>query len=101
MKQKKTNLKKVVHMYKDMNDMLKQMSDDAEIVGRQIEELLKAFDLRIPYACSVMMMMLSNILAAVTVRMEQDSQHTENVIMELYQFHLGEYRRLHKEGKLY
>ena len=99
MKKRESQLGTLVQHCKDMQDFLEQMESDASIVGKKVEKLLKAFDLRNPYDREVMMIMIMNVAAAITSSVEEYNEGIENWMKHLYQYHLDCYRELKKRQK--
>ena len=97
MKKRESKLGTSVLLCKDMQDFLAQMESDASIVGKKVEKLLEAFDLRNPYDREVMMLMIMNVAAAITSSVEEYNEGVEEWMKHLYQYLLDCYREEKKK----
>lgn len=100
MKQKKTtNLAKRIHMYNSLEDMEKQFAHDVAILGKEFTAIAeKNVDLLNPWDQTVMVAILTNMLACVEVQAEMDDVNMEKVMKDFYEIHLKDYRKQAKEN---
>ncbi len=100
MQKKKTNLGKRVHMYESLQEMEKQFVEDVAVIGTEFEAIINAnFDMRNPWAQSVLASVAANILAYVEVYAEMDDVNMEKSIKEFYRMSLEDYRQQAFKGK--
>lgn len=98
MEKKKTNLKKIVHMYKSMDDMAKQFEHDVETVGREFEKLVyEYFDLKNPWDQTVFASIFTNLLANMVLNAKLQGVDLENGVIEEFKANLECYIALAKE----
>ena len=91
---KKTNLGKRVHVYRSLKDMEIQFANDVATMGKKFTELLEAyFDPANPWDQSVMVAIMTNILAYVEIRAELDGDNIEKMMKDFYKDYLKEYRK--------
>ena len=91
---KKTNLGKRVHVYRSLKDMEIQFASDVETMGKKFSDLIVAyFDPVNPWDQSVMVAIMTNILAFVEVWAELGGDNLEKLMKELYEDNLKEYRK--------
>ena len=91
---KKTNLGKRVHVYRSFQDVAIQFANDVETMGKKFSELIVAyFDPANPWDQSVMVAIMTNILAYVEVLAESSGDNLEKLMKELYEDNLKEYRK--------
>ena len=101
MKQKKTNLAKRVHMYRSLQDMEKQFVHDVATMGKEFTKIVEEnFDPTIPWDQSVMIVILTNMLAYFEVNAELDGMNLESAMKETYEQYLVDYRLQAKENLL-
>ena len=94
MKKNKTNLGMRVHVYNSLQDMEIQFANDVATMGKKFTELLEAyFDPANPWDQSVMVAIMTNILAYVEVLAESSGDNLEKLMKELYEDNLKEYRK--------
>ena len=99
MKKQKTNLAKRVHMYSSQQDMLKQFAHDVATMGKEFAKIAEEnFDPMNPWDQSVMVSILTNMLANVEVNAEQDDVNLENIMRVSYKMHLEDYRQQLKKN---
>lgn len=100
MKKVKTNLGKRVHMYSSLQECEQQFVHDVTLMGMAITDLFdKHFDYYNPWDQTILMAILTNILAYVEVHAELDGMNCEEAIRETYQQYLEEYRQQAKENQ--
>lgn len=97
MKKRESQLGKLVQTCTSLEDFMEQMESDASIVGKEVGKLMEAFDLRNPYDREVMMMMITNVAAAVTSAVEEYNDGIEDWMKNLFRFHLECYRDMKKK----
>ena len=94
---KGTHLGTIVPVVSSVEELFEMVGHDAEIVGKEIEKIIQAFNLRIVYDREVLLLMMANISAATISALEDcDSEYAERM-KELTDWHLGEYRRIKEE----
>ena len=100
MKQKKTNLAKRVHMYRSLQDMEKQFAHDVATMGQEFTKIAEQnFDPTNPWDQTVMVAILTNMLAYVEVNAELDGVNMETAMKDLYEINLEDYRQQAKENE--
>ena len=67
MKRRNSQLGKVFHTCENYEDLVQQLHDEAGVVGKKVEEVMKVFDLRNGYDREVMMIMITNRQAMATL----------------------------------
>lgn len=95
---KGTHLGTIVPVVSNVDDLLDMINKDAEVVGKEIEQIIRCFDLRIGYDREVLLLMIANISAATISALEDLDSEYEERMRYLIDFHLGEYRRIKKES---
>ena len=99
MKQKKTNLAKRIHMYRSLEDMEKQFAKDVATMGKMFTEMIeKHFDATNPWDQTVLIAIMTNVLAYVEVQGELDGVNMEQNMKNFYQMNLEDYRNQVKEN---
>ena len=99
MKQKKTNLCKLVHVYSSVKDMENQFAQDVATMGQEFTKIAEEnFDPTNPWDQAVMVAILTNMLAFVEVYAELDGANMEQMMKELYEMNLEDYRKQGKEN---
>lgn len=94
MKKKKTNLGKRVHVYSSLQEMETQFAKDVETLGKEFTGIVEEnFDMRNPWDQSVMVAILTNMLAFVEVQAELDGDSLEKSMKEVYEMNLEDYRK--------
>ena len=94
MSNKKTNLAKNVHVYSGLEDMGKQFANDVATMGQEFTKLVdKHFDPTNPWDQSVLVAILTNLLAYVEVYAEMDDACMEEAMKGFYEEHLKVYRK--------
>lgn len=94
---KGTHLGTIVPVVSSVEELFEMVGHDAEVVGKEIEKIIQAFNLRIVYDREVLLLMMANISAATISALEDmDSEYAERM-KELTDWHLGEYRRIKEE----
>ena len=100
MKQKKTNLAKRVHMYRSLQDMEKQFAHDVATMGQEFTKIAEQnFDPTNPWDQTVMVAILTNMLAYVEVNAELDGVNMETAMKDFYEINLEDYRQQAKENE--
>ena len=100
MKKNKTNLGKRIHMYNSLQDMEKQFANDVAIMGQEFTKIAEAnFDPVNPWDQTVMVAILTNMLAYVEVQAEIDGCKMEHTMKALYEMNLESYRQQRKENE--
>ena len=100
MKQKKTNLAKRVHMYRSLQDMEKQFAHDVTTMGQEFTKIAEEnFDPKNPWDQTVMIAILTNMLAYVEVNAELDGANLERAMKDFYETNLEDYRQQAFKGK--
>ena len=100
MKQKKTNLRKLVHVYESLEDATKQFNRDVQIMSKDFVDIVyRDFDMKNPYDQTVLEAILTNLLAYVEVYAEMDNVNMEKAIWEDFGNHLERYRKQVKENQ--
>ena len=90
----KTNLAKCVHMYKSLEEIEKQFAKDVETIGLKFTKLVEGnFDPMNPWDQSVLVAILTNLLAFVEVYAEMDDASMEEAMKGFYEEHLEMYRQ--------
>ncbi len=97
MKKRNSQLGKVFHTCKNYEELVQQLHDEAGVVGKKVEEVMKVFDLRNGYDREVMMIMITNIAAAVTSSVEEYNDGIESWMKRLYHLYLDNYRDMKKK----
>lgn len=98
MKKTKTNLSKRIHMYNSLQDMEKQFAHDVATMGHKFVALAdNHFDMANPWDQTVMMAILTNMLAFVEVQAEIDGCNMEKSMKGFYEMNLASYRQQRKE----
>ena len=91
---KKTNLGKRVQVYRSFKDVAIQFASDVETMGKKFSNLIVAyFDPANPWDQSVMVAIMTNILAFAEVWAELGGDNLEKLMKELYEDNLKEYRK--------
>ena len=99
MKKQKTNLAKRVHMYRSLQDMEKQFAHDVATMGQEFTKIAEQnFDPTNPWDQTVMVAILTNMLAYVEVQAEIDGCNMEHAMKDLYEMNLEDYRQQAKEN---
>ena len=99
MKQKKTNLAKRIHMYRSLEDMEKQFAKDVATMGKMFTDMIEAhFDATNPWDQTVLIAIMTNVLAYVEVQGELDGVIMERAMKEFYEMNLVDYRQQVKEN---
>ena len=99
MKKNKTNLGKRIHMYNSLQDMEKQFALDVATMGQEFAKLvMENFDPRNPWDQSVLMAILTNMLAYVELYAEHDGVNMEAAMKETYELSLEDYRKQYDEN---
>ena len=99
MKQKKTNLAKRIHMYRSQKDMEKQFANDVATMGKMFTDMIEEhFDATNPWDQTVLIAIMTNVLAYVEVQGELDGVNMEQNMKNFYQTHLVDYRNQVKEN---
>ena len=99
MKQKKTNLAKRIHMYRSLEDMEKQFANDVATMGKKFTDMIEEhFDATNPWDQTVLIAIMTNVLAYVEVQGELDGVNMEQNMKNFYQTHLVDYRNQVKEN---
>lgn len=102
MTKKKTDLKKIVHMYKSVEEMFHQYEHDVETVGKEFEKMVyEYFDLKNPWDQAVLASVFTNILANMVLNAKLQGVDLENKVIEEFKLNLDCYIALAKaKGKL-
>ena len=96
---KGTHLGTIVPVVSSVNELFDMVSKDAEVVGREIEEIIRCFDLRIAYDREVLLLMIANVSAAAVSSLEDFDPEFAERMKELADWHLEQYRRIKEESK--
>lgn len=100
MTKKKTNLGKRVHMYSGRQEMEAAFSSDVETMGEELAALAeKHFDFMNPWDQTVLMAILTNMLAYVEVLVELDGVNMEKSVKEFYEMNKKDYLQQAKENQ--
>ena len=100
MKKKNTNLAKWVHTYHSLQDMENQFAHDVATMGKKLTKIIEQnFDLTNPWDQTVMVAILTNLLAYVEVQAEIDDCNIEQTMADFYEMHLEDYRQQAFKGK--
>ncbi len=95
----KTNLSKIMHAYRDYDDMLKKFAHDVATMGKEFSEIADTyFDLKNPWDQNVLISILTNMLACVEVNVELDGDNIEKTMKGFYEMHLEGYRSQLRES---
>ena len=94
MKKKKTNLGKRIHMYNSLQDMEKQFANDVHTLGEEIAAVANKLDVRNPWDQSVLVAIMTNVLACVTVNAMFDGVNLEKAIRDNYNHAVEEYKKI-------
>ena len=98
MKSKKTNLSKILHVYRNYDDILKHFAHDVATMGKEFSEIANTqFDLKNPWDQGVMVAIFTNMLACVVVNAELTGDDIKEFVKNFYNDNLEEYRRMAKE----
>lgn len=98
MKKNKTNLGKRNHMYNSLQDMEKQFANDVHTLGEEIAAVANKLDVRNPWDQSVLVAIMTNVLACVTVNAMFDGVNLEKAMKETYELSLEDYRKQYDEN---
>ncbi len=85
MSKKNTNLGKVCHQVKNLDELFENISNDANTFVDDIQKLLSNFDIRNPYDMTVLEVLLANLLANVKVTLEDEYPEFEMEVFGLYE----------------
>ena len=94
MKKNKTNLGKRIHMYNSLQDMEKQFANDVHTLGEEIAAVANKLDVRNPWDQSVLVAVMTNVLACVTVNAMFDGVNLEQAIRDNYNHAVEEYKKI-------
>ena len=94
MKKNKTNLAKRVHMYRNPQDMMKQFANDVKTFGEEVAAVANKLDVRNPWDQSVLVAVMTNVLACVTVNAMFDGVNLEQAIRDNYNNAVVEYKKI-------
>ena len=94
MKKNKTNLGKRIHMYNSLQDMEKQFANDVQTLGEEIAAEANKLDIRNPWDQSVLVAVMTNVLACVTVNAMFDGVNLEQAIRDNYNHAVEEYKKI-------
>lgn len=98
MTKKKTDLKKIVHMYKSVEEMFHQYEHDVETVGKEFEKVVyEYFDLKNPWDQTVLTAILTNILACMVLNAHLDGSEMEEYVIDQFKMNIDNYFNLAKE----
>jgi hypothetical protein len=89
---KGTHLGTLIPVVNKFEDLIIMINKDAEVLGKEIEEILKSCNLRIPYDREVLMMLMANLSAAAVSSVENFDRSYTSYFKTLYEFHLEQYR---------
>ena len=100
MTKKKTNLGKRVHMYIGLQEMEAAFAKDVETMGKEFTALAeKHFDFMNPWDQTVLMAILTNMLAYMEVLVELDGVNMEKSVKEFYEMNKKDYLQQAKENQ--
>lgn len=95
---KGTHLGTIVPVVSNVDELLGMFAHDAEVVGKEIEQIIGCFNLRMMYDREVLLLMMANITAATISSLEDFDPEYEERMRHLIDFHLGEYRKIKEES---
>ena len=96
---KGTNLGTIVPVVENFQEYIQMLSHDAEVLGKDIQEILYDCDLRIGYDREVLLLLISNLSAAIVSTLENFDPSYAASFKSMYKFHLKEYRRIKNEKR--
>lgn len=94
---KGTHLGTIVPVVSSVEELFEMVGHDAEVVGKEIEKIIQAFNLRIVYDREVLLQMMANLVAGTVSALEDFDREYEERMKSLTDWHLGEYRRIKEE----
>ncbi len=97
MSKKKTNLGKLCHQVKDLDELFENISKDANAFVDDIQKLLSNFDVRNPYDMTVLEVLLANLLANVKVTLEDEYPGFDKDVFGLYEVYSANLREMKQE----
>ncbi len=91
---KKTNLGNMIHVYKDTEEMMQSIRNDADAFTPELNDILKQFDIRNPYDVSVLACVVALFYANTVIVLHDEYPEFEttvnNVIELLFESHCEE-----------
>ena len=98
MSKKKTNLGKCVHVYSNLQEMEEQFASDVAEMGGKFTALAEShFDLLNPWDQTVLVAILTNMLACVEVQAELDGVNMEKSMKDFYKMTKKDYLQQARE----
>ena len=94
---KGTHLGTIVPVVSSVEELFEMVGHDAEVVGKEIEKIIQAFNLRIVYDREVLLLMMANLVAGTVSALEDFDHEYEERMRGLFEYHLEEYRKLKRQ----
>ena len=87
MEKMKSNIGKVCHFYDSVEDMVKHVFNDAEMIAKKMEPHMQVLNLTNPYDCEVAIAAVTSMLACLTTMLEHNfGAGMDQHVKEVYNF---------------
>ena len=90
---KMTKIEKMVRMFSGTDDIEKQFANDVQTWGDEFTAVADKLDIRNPWDQAVLVAILTNMLACVTVNAKFDGVNLEKAVHDNYYDALKEYKK--------
>ena len=91
---KMTKIEKMVRMFSGTKEIEEQFANDVQTWGDEFTAVADKLDIRNPWDQALLVAILTNMLACVTVNAMFDGVNLENVIRDNYYDSLKEYKKM-------
>ena len=91
---KMTRIEKMVRMFSGTKEIEEQFANDVKTWGDEFTAVADKLDIRNPWDQALLVAILTNMLACVTVNAMFDGVNLENVIRDNYYDSLKEYKKM-------
>lgn len=91
---KMTRIEKMVRMFSGTKEIEEQFANDVQTWGDEFTAVADKLDIRNPWDQALLVAILTNMLACVTVNAMFDGVNLENVIRDNYYDSLKEYKKM-------
>ncbi len=99
MPNKKTNLGKCTQMYKNMEEMMQSVCNDADAFSPELNDILKQFDSRNPYDVTVLACVVALFYANTIFALEDEYPEFEGAVKDMISLLFETYREHQKNQK--